>query len=949
MLQGRNQPAGYVPGIASPRLVRPMPDQPASDNIPTMIVQPTREQVKAPAKLSYDDLVKRAIDHGYSRAGAIAIANNFMRESQGDPNAVGDKGTSEGLGQWHLTRLDDLNAHAKSLGKPANDPDVQFSFMDKELREKYPALRKQLVMGTDPDALTDSFKRVYERPASIMWQSNPNARVGSDRLSYTDDAVDGPRRKRGTDVRWMSPQDYLDLAPPLEEEPFTSPSGRSVQASAERGEPFSEIPSLKTQVDGNTATVTGNDGRHRALLAQQEGLDAIPVAIQRQGKGEPTEIQGASGTVLPHDFPKVEGKPSSWLGQLGNAILPSAAAAEATQAVPNPFSAGGDGDQQAPAVRPGAVVDYDPFDGAPPAPAQGAPAAQSGQAPAVRPGAVVYDDPFGGGATHPAPAPITAEEAKQADGFVPDRQTGPDNALLSGVKGFGQGVGNFVYGLEDAAGRAFQDGGVPAVGNALRGNARAGLATMAGDTAADQQAHPWATGAGRVAGGMVGPGAVALAARNPWAGAALQGIVSGGADPNVREDHYWGDKAKNAAVDGILSVGLNALGLGTAKVLAPQISEAARRLMNAGVELMPGQLLGGALRRIESTVGKYSPAGSMFDAAERRSLDSYGRAALNRALRDIGEEVPKDLPPDQAVAYAQAAASKRYDDLLKAPGVRMHATPDFMKNMIDLGTLAEEMKPEDARRFSAIVRNQVGHYLQEPARSIDGQTFKVVESNLTRRINQLRANKEYDLSDALATVREHMREALEESNPGLRDQLQAANRTYAKLSRIEEAVNRRPTGAGRFTPTDLWHALRNDARRTGRLKAFARGDGEMTELANDGISVLPEDLPGHHSWESKIGRALSGGGILAGGMGLNALAHELPAVLGMAGLAGATALPYLRSASNKIVNTLASQAPWKQMASTALRAVAPALGTLPSLPAAPKLRDETSDRRGKAE
>ena len=48
---------------------------------------------------------------------------------------------------------------------------------------------------------------------------------------------------------------------------------------------------MDVKVDGPTATVTDQDGRHRAILAQQEGLEAIPVAVRR------TRIAAPSATA----------------------------------------------------------------------------------------------------------------------------------------------------------------------------------------------------------------------------------------------------------------------------------------------------------------------------------------------------------------------------------------------------------------------------------------------------------------------------------------------------------------------------------------------------------------------------------------------------------------------------------------------------------------------------
>ena len=48
------------------------------------------------------------------------------------------------------------------------------------------------------------------------------------------------------------------------------PKGKSIRfkPALDKGEPVESIPSLDVDVDGPTATVTDQDGRHRALMAQ---------------------------------------------------------------------------------------------------------------------------------------------------------------------------------------------------------------------------------------------------------------------------------------------------------------------------------------------------------------------------------------------------------------------------------------------------------------------------------------------------------------------------------------------------------------------------------------------------------------------------------------------------------------------------------------------------------
>lgn len=287
-------------------------------------------------RLTADDIKKRAVAQGYSEAGAAGIAQNFMRESGGDPAVMGDNNTSGGLGQWHLDRLDALKDFAKASKKDWQDPDVQFDFFDKDMKEKYPKLREKLTKETDTAAAEDAFKRVYERPKSIMWDNVP----GNERYRFSDAAMNEHNGRKHTSVVAMSPDDYLDLSPPMDEGFGRSKAGRSLIESVGRGDPVESIPTLDIAADGATGTVTDQDGRHRAALAKEAGLPTIPVAMRGKGLDGVSELVAPHGTILPNDFPKAPERkgsgPLDWL-------IPRAAAAEGEDWGNDPLVGGAEG------------------------------------------------------------------------------------------------------------------------------------------------------------------------------------------------------------------------------------------------------------------------------------------------------------------------------------------------------------------------------------------------------------------------------------------------------------------------------------------------------------------------------------------------------------------------------------------------------------------------------
>jgi hypothetical protein len=109
-----------------------------------------------------------------------------MRESKGDPNAIGDKGSSFGLFQLHNTRWDDLKHWAAANKKDWKDPDSQVAFALQELQNKYPALSKQLMSANSAEEAEQLFKDIYERPAGTKLTAGERFLTGA-----TDPLVGG--------------------------------------------------------------------------------------------------------------------------------------------------------------------------------------------------------------------------------------------------------------------------------------------------------------------------------------------------------------------------------------------------------------------------------------------------------------------------------------------------------------------------------------------------------------------------------------------------------------------------------------------------------------------------------------------------------------------------------------------------------------------------------------
>lgn len=804
-----------------------------------------------PRKLTRDaaETLVRKYNPDITRAAVQGEVDNIMRESGGNAgNDTGDGGTSGGLYQHHKERLSGLKSFAAKEKADWRDPDIQVRYSRMEKERDYPGLLKLQQTVDDRSRNEDAFKRIFERPASVLWGNNAQGQpvLGNDRFQFSDYAMREHSGRPDTGISYMSPGDYLDLSPELSGKPFSNPSGRALMKSFNQGDKIEAIPTLDMKVDGNTGTVTDQDGRHRALLAQQEGIEAIPVAIRQQGTGTPTEIQGMSGKLLPNDFvpaaqmrqavdrqPAPAKEPISLMGRIGEAIIPSAHAAEPTWAD------------------------------------AGMPAAPT-QAPAGGPTWADAGLPGGGTAAPSAPA---------------------DNMAVSAIKGAAKGFGDTVYAGQELIGKgvtavsdavmppehtmsglitgaAPQRGMIGRTGEALTADARERVEAEKQAIAADKAAHPWATGIGEAVGGMLVPGGIGA----KLGGGAIrqgvqQGALAGLLTPEGSDGSFWRDKILEAATGGAAGAVLGKAANFISHAATPAFRATVGMLMREGVELTPGQLAGGKVRRVEDAMMSMPGIGSQIREAQRRSIQTFNRAAINRSLDDIGTSLPPGVTSGhEAIAAAQDAFTSAYRRVI--PNMQGTVDPPFRSALGDILTKAQRENLPD--RYRDELRHLFTQEIAEPFMQAGGQ----LPGDAVQKIGSQLDNARNSLGRSEDTYRRQMARYIREADTALDDMmgrqnpaLQAAkdriDAGYAKFKTVQRAatsVGTHPDGT--FTPAQLNRAVQ--ARDKSKDKAaFARGDALMQDLAIAARDVLPQKVPDSGTPERAAVLALLSGKISA--------------------------------------------------------------------------------------
>lgn len=211
-------------------------------------------------------------------------------------------------------------------------------------------------------------------------------------------------------------------------------------------------------------------------------------------------------------------------------------------------------------------------------------------------------------------APVSAARPPTAQ--PPVVQTSQPGMLASGLVGFGKGLGNVASGVEQLAGKGANAIGLNTIGNYLTNDANYGLNAAQQGAAPYAAAHPIATGAGQIAGNMVGtapamalgPGYAGLGMLGKMGVGALQGAAGGAMMPVQNPgDDFWTQKAEQGGVGGLLGAALPAVAAG-AKAVGKGLWNAVQPVVQPGHFV--GQGLAGAMDPAEAALAAQNIRGA---------------------------------------------------------------------------------------------------------------------------------------------------------------------------------------------------------------------------------------------------------------------------------------------------------------------------------------------------
>lgn len=284
-------------------------------------------------------------------------------------------------------------------------------------------------------------------------------------------------------------------------------------------------------------------------------------------------------------------------------------------------------------------------------------------------------------------------------------------------------------------------------------------------------------------------------------------------------------------------------------------------LKDEGVTMTLGQIKGGTTKRLEDAATSIPFLGDMIKGAQRRSVETFNAAAINRSLAPIGEKLPAGMTGNKAIEYAYDKLGDKYDALLPnlkgdlharpsanalpAPGApQVQMKPTFADELHNIRTMGNSLPEPQRGQLNRIIDREVLERFT-PQGKASGEVLKDIESKLGSMSKKMGRSDDYDirtLGDGVQEIQNAMRRMVNDVNPSHHGELAKINEGYANFKKVQAAAANVNTTEGVFSPRQLHGAVR--AGDSSKDKArFAEGNALMQDLSTAGKAVLPSTVP----------------------------------------------------------------------------------------------------------
>jgi hypothetical protein len=304
-----------------------------------------------------------------------------------------------------------------------------------------------------------------------------------------------------------------------------------------------------------------------------------------------------------------------------------------------------------------------------------------------------------------------------------------------------------------------------------------------------------------------------------------------------------------------------------------------RMLAKEGVTMTPGQIIGGGTRRVEDSIGSIPFVGDVIKSAQRRGIESFGTAAMNRALAPIGKKLPQGLKGNDAIVHVEDTIGDNYDSLLSKMKGSIDGPPagsnlpqitepngqpvTLRGELATIRSMGQNLPPTQRDQLERILKNEIEDRFTSKGGLASGETLKNIESKLSQMGRDFARSDNYDVRTLAGAVKEAkaaVHRTLARDNPALAAELSKTDEAWANFKRLQRASGSVAADKGVFSPAQLHTAVKAGDPSKDKSR-FARGEALMQDLTSAGKAVLPAKVPDSGTATRALVEAAAAGGL----------------------------------------------------------------------------------------
>ena len=379
---------------------------------------------------------------------------------------------------------------------------------------------------------------------------------------------------------------------------------------------------------------------------------------------------------------------------------------------------------------------------------------------------------------------------------------------------------------------------------------------------------------------QVAPKAVDYLSKSALARGAGQGTLAAAFNPvNLPENMSYSDFLREKVKDLSAGAGIGALtGKASQLVLNPAVGAKIQQLKDMGIKsFTPGQLMseipviGKGAQKFEQSLTSMPISGMLIQQELANVNKNMNVAMANRALKPLGETVPKDIQAGpELMQFLQNKANTSYDKI--ADKINFAPKPTTLTNLNKVVQDAgKNLTRKENEEFVNTVKDKFYDPLLTGNYSLNGQQFRSIESSLGTMAYRLQSSADASqraLGHALSDFQSGLRRELADLNPAHAKELQGIHNFYKQYLRLQRAAGMRGSVENVFSPAQLssaTHAMASKGQRA-TTSGISQKEAQMIE------DVLGKNIPDSGT-AGRLASMLTAKGMLGGlGEGLGHLA-----------------------------------------------------------------------------